>query len=427
MNKNILMICYYFPPLADVGCKRSVAFSTYLAKYGWTPSVLSVKNPDKTYCNISNEKLPAGLLTEYSYSIINPYKMLGKVFGATSKLLALAGIKIKRNYLYDVFCIPDIFMGWIPLTFIKGLGMIRRYHIDTIYVSSPPFSGAAIGALLKKATGCKLIIDYRDPYGLDMLSGLGLPRSRLKINQAIEKKVLHNADIVIVSTGELKEMFINQYPQITDRIFMVHNGFEPSHIGSGNVDKYKKFTIVYAGDFYFYAPQMQVFTDMLFGGLALLKKKGIIHDHNFQFIFYGTGRIDIEDIARKHGLTGLVFSFPRIRSEEMIKVLSSSHLELLRIVKPMISTKLFEGISLNIPLLATIPCGEVENIIRTYSPSSYILDENSSAEAVADTIKGAMERHSTNQVPDNNVEAFLRNFSREELTLRFIKILESEL
>jgi len=27
----------YYPPLVDVGCKRSVAFSKYFKKHGWNP------------------------------------------------------------------------------------------------------------------------------------------------------------------------------------------------------------------------------------------------------------------------------------------------------------------------------------------------------------------------------------------------------
>jgi hypothetical protein len=84
MNKNILMLCYYFPPLADVGAKRSVAFSKYLKKHGWNPHVLSVKNPDKYTCSIGNEKPPAGVATEYSFSVINPYIFVARFYAALS-------------------------------------------------------------------------------------------------------------------------------------------------------------------------------------------------------------------------------------------------------------------------------------------------------------------------------------------------------
>ena len=60
---NILMVCYYYPPVTDVGSKRSVAFSKYFKKNGWSPSVLSVKNPDRYYCSVGHDVPPDGVPT----------------------------------------------------------------------------------------------------------------------------------------------------------------------------------------------------------------------------------------------------------------------------------------------------------------------------------------------------------------------------
>jgi hypothetical protein len=75
------MVCYYYPPIIDVGSKRSVAFSKYLVKYDWTPYILSVKNPDKAYCNVGKEIPPLNVSVTYAYSLINLYKFVGKLNG----------------------------------------------------------------------------------------------------------------------------------------------------------------------------------------------------------------------------------------------------------------------------------------------------------------------------------------------------------
>ena len=100
---------------------------------------------------------------------------------------------------------------------------------------------------------------------------------------------------------------------------------------------------------------------------------------------------------------------------------------LLRIVKLMISTKLFEGIPLNIPFLATIPHGEVEEIIREYSPGSYIVTEEGSYLEVAAAIKDAMMKYRDNQMPANHVESFLAGFTRENMTLKLMRVVEERL
>jgi hypothetical protein len=158
----------------------------------------------------------------------------------------------------------------------------------------------------------------------------------------------------------------------------------------------------------------------------LLKSQGEINRNNFQFLFYGEDKNEIRRIAEEFKIEDLVLVSSRIPYRDTLTVLSKSHLLLLRIVKLMISTKLFEGISLNIPFLATIPSGEAEDIIKKYSPSSYIVTEES-AEKVADSILDAMSKYKHNRIQNNHIREFLDNFSRETLTLKLINIIESNL
>ena len=423
MNKNILMLCYYYPPLKDVGCKRSVSFSKYFKKHGWNPYVISVKNPDKTYCSVGKNPPPAGVPTEYSYSIVNIYKLLGKMNGALSRILKLVNINITRNYFSYFFCIPDLFWGWIPLTTLKALKHIKKFDINIIYVSCTPFSSALIGVFLKRLTGKPLIIDFRDPYAVDRIfTILKTPMFRQKIDRTIQNYIFRHTDIFIVNNEDTKKLYIRECPQTKDMIFAVHNGFEAEYIMQGKTEKYPKFSIVYTGEFYFYALESEVF----FRALSLLKQKGMINRDNFQFLFYGDGKKEIERIAEKCDVADLVFASARIPYKDVLNVLSKSHLQLLRIVKPMISTKLFEGIPLNIPFLATIPTGEVAEIIENYSPSSYIVNEES-PEKVADAILDAMSRYKRNEIQDNRVQEFLDSFSRENLTLKLMNIIEEKL
>ena len=420
------MICYYYPPLTDVGCKRSVCFAKYFKEYGWTPFVLSVKNPDKTYCALGNDSPPPGIHTEYSSSIINVYKFFGKVNGLTSRLLKAIGIDLKGNYFLDIFCIPDIFVGWIPLSLRSGLQLIRKNDIDVIYVSCSPFSSAITGVLLKHLTGKPLILDFRDPYALeiDWLERIiGVPRFRKNVDKRIANFILDQADIFIANTEETREFYLQQYPQVKDKIFTVHNGFDSVFMPPPNPrSKFPKFTIIYTGEFYFYALKSQVF----FEALSTLKRVQKIKGENFQFLFYGDGKGRIEKIAEKYHIGDIVKAYSRIPYSDVLKAIQRSHLQLLRIVKPMISTKLFEGIPLNIPFLATIPAGEVESIIKKYSPSSYIINDES-ADMVAEAIIDAMAKYNRNEIRDNRIAEFLEGFSRENLTLKLMRIIKERL
>jgi glycosyltransferase involved in cell wall biosynthesis len=282
--KNILMLCYYYPPLVDVGCKRSIAFSKYFQKYGWNPYVLSVKNPDRTFCSIGDDEPPPGVHTEYSYSIINMYKFFGKLNGLLSRILKLVGIKLKRNYFYDIFCIPDIFFGWIPLTTIKGLRLIKQYNMDVIYVSCRPFSAAIIGILLKKITKKPLILDFRDPFALNT-PAYAVSKFRRLIGQTIESYFLKHADLLVLTSEELRKGYIKKYYKLKDKIFAIHNGFDPESLIRQVSGKYPKFTICYTGNFYFGVQALEIFTHSFFEGISELKKYGKLNDLTFQFSY----------------------------------------------------------------------------------------------------------------------------------------------
>lgn len=425
-GKNILMLCYYYPPLLDVGCKRSVAFSKYLKEHGWKPVVISVKNPDKNFCVIGKDRPPEGIITEYSWSIINPYKLLGKANGVISRLMKLFGIELKRNYLYDVFCMPDIFFGWIPLTIIKSYQAIKKYDINIIYVSCTPYSSAIIGIILKYMTNKPLIIDFRDAYALDILSEMipaKKPRIRMYIDKKIERKVINKADIFIVVTDEMRDLYVQQYKISKSKIYVINNGFDNINHKINKNTKYSKFTICYAGQYYLW----EKYASSFFKALQDLKEKDIISKNNFQFIYYGDDSQGIKKLSESYTITDIIEVHNRVSYEEILSIIAKSHLYLIRVMKMALPTKLFEGISLNVPILALIPKGnEAETILNRFSPSSYVITDNS-VEKISNAIIDAMEKYHNNQVIDNHVDMFLDEFSRKAQTQKLVKIIDEKL
>jgi glycosyltransferase involved in cell wall biosynthesis len=421
---NILMICYYYPPLTDVGCKRSVVFSELFKKNGWNPYVISVSNPDKFYCSPGNDRPPEGISTEYSFSLFNLYKVLGKIHGGFSRLFKLVNIKLSRNYLLDIFCIPDLFLGWIPLAVIKGLKSIRENKIDLIYVSCSPFSSAIIGVLLKRLTGKPLIIDFRDPFALKELSMiLETPQWRIKLNEAIENLIIKETDLFIVNTEEVRKAYLEQYPVSHGKTYAVPNGFDERYMVKEELPKFVKFTIIYAGQFYFFDKRNDIHTEAFFGALARLKSTDDISKENFQFLYFGDAKDQISKIAKSHSVEDLVVCSEKKTYAEIVQDIKKSHLQLLRISKPMISTKLFEGVALNIPFLATIPSGEVEAIINKFSPASYVITDYS-PERVSGAIIDAQNKYRSGHIESNKVDEFLHYYSREKLTIKLMGIIK---
>jgi glycosyltransferase involved in cell wall biosynthesis len=275
---------------------------------------------------------------------------------------------------------------------------------------------------LKKLTGRPLILDFRDPFYVNIEKAYGelqVPAFRQKINRSLERSMIKAADIFIVNTEEVRQGYIRAYPNIERKIFTVYNGFDHEAIPVTKPDKFEKFTIAYGGNMYFELIRSNAF----FEALAQLKREEIIRSDNFQFLYFGQGHGRVEQIAREFGIEDLISSTPSISHEEMLDILIRAHVQLLRIVKPMISTKLFEGIALNIPFLATIPEGEVAEIICRYSPSSRVVSEESAGEIRKAILETIME-YRKGGIKDNKVSDFLDKFSREEMTRRLEWIIE---
>ena len=422
MNKRILMICYYYPPLVDVGHKRSLSFSKYFKKHGWEPFIVTVKNPDKRFCMVGKKNPPEDINVYYTYSLVNLYGILGKANALIYKLFRLINIKLKRNYLIDFFCIPDIFFGWIFHTTLYCLKLIRSHNINIIYCSCPPYSAAIIGTILKIITKKKLIIDFRDPIPSDVhvWNIPPPPTFRKKIDKIIADWFFKKCDIFLITSMELKEIYVKIYPHLKDKIYVIYNGYESCHKKNISKQKFKnkKFTIIYVGNYYFGYGNPEFF----FYALSYLKEKNYINRNNFQFLYYGTDSNKIKNIAKRLDIGDIVLANSFKEYDYIVDHIRKSHFQLLRIARPMISTKLFEGIALNIPFIAPINDGEAAEIIRKYSPSSYIIKED--IQEISKAIIDAKRRYENGEIKENKVNEFLKEFSRESQALKLIKIIE---
>lgn len=423
MDKRILMICYYYPPLGDVGTRRSVSFAKYMQRFGWKPHVVSVKNPDKNFCLVGQESPPPGIPTTYTYSLFNLSALSGKVNGLLSRIANFFGKQLKTNYFYQIFCVPDIFWGWIPLTVLQCIKIIKKQSLELIYVTCTPYSSALIGLLLKRMTRRPLIVDFRDQRGIEevelKLNKHYLP-SRRRIDKWFIESVLEGADLFVVTSQEILQLYKNLFPKYQNKMVTIYNGFDVDYVKPlKSLKKFEKFTIIYTGNFYF----NDISSMSFFEALNYLYTRKIFNEKTFQFLYYGGDYRRIIETSAHYNVDCMVKAYPIVAYEQALSQLRCAHLQLIRIVKPMISTKVFEGISLDVPFLATIPAGEVENIIQRYSPSSRVITEES-GERVAKAILEAQDEYRIGIKP-NKVEEFLDIYSRENQTLRLMKAIEN--
>jgi glycosyltransferase involved in cell wall biosynthesis len=420
--KKILMISYYYPPLADVGGLRACAFSKYLPDVGWEPYVISVKNPDKEWCILGNGKPPEGVKVFYTWSLINLTLITGKLNGFLSRILSLFRKRLNKPLVRDLLCIPDQFVGWIPLTFFKGLNLIRKNNIDVIYVSCKPFSSGIIGALLKFATKRPLVLDFRDPVSPLFLTSNDRYYKYLPpfpLIKKIEEVVLRYANRLILVTEETRNLYLSYFPFLLAKTNVIYNGFMEAYYSSTNNESFEKFSIVYSGNFYaeFIPP------DPFFKALQRInQERGDLKDR-IQFLYVGENSDWLKEMVEKYGLDEVISVTGHVPRQKSIEYICKSSVLLLRMVPPMISTKLFEGLAAGVPILALINKGEVEQIIRKYSEAPYYIVRPDDSDAIAEVIRDAYEKWENGELKKKKNSAFYQEFNKRHLTARFAGIL----
>lgn len=115
--------------------------------------------------------------------------------------------------------------------------------IDTVITTGPPHSVHLIGQALKEKKGIRWLADFRDPWtSIGYHKKLKLTASSQKKHMAMERKVLNQADQIIVTSLATK----TEFEQITDKpIAVITNGHDSDYEGDADLDK--DFTISHIG------------------------------------------------------------------------------------------------------------------------------------------------------------------------------------
>ncbi len=372
--KKVLMISYNYPPIGDVGMVRTLKFSKYLPQHGWIPHVLTVKNRDRFYKSTSNNPIPGGVHVHRSINICNN--------------LSLARGALRAAGIRSELIVPDVYIGWIPLSVRKGKKIIKTHDIDLIYASCPPHSSALIAAKLKKVTGLPFVLDLRDAWTLNPYAAPEALGVIQKKNETMERKAMQSADCIIAAFDAIKRDYLKKYSFLKN-MYTLTNGFDPEDINVSD-EKFDKFTIVYTG--YFFGSRSP---EPLFAALKDILNKGLIPESDIQFLWAGSPAPFVHQLVNIYQINSIVNYMGLLPKKEADKLLYKSHLLLyvsgtpLKNIGPGDSTnlcgKLFPYLASGTPLLGILPGGDAREMIEKYSPDSYVV-ENGEVDKIRDAI-----------------------------------------
>jgi glycosyltransferase involved in cell wall biosynthesis len=382
-GNKVLIITYYWPPSGGAGVQRWLKFSKYLPEYGWEPIILTV-DPEYAAYPVTDfslgDDLPSSIkvyttpATNY-FSIYRKDKSKIPTAGFANNIDNSVRGKIFR-FVRGNFFLPDPRRGWNKFALRKASELIKKEGITHIVTTSPPHSTQLIGLKLKeKFPGIKWIADLRDPWTDIYYYKQFYPTILSKaIDERYEKSVLRRADKIITVGESLKAVFSLKGKEISEKTFVVTNGYDEADFNLLPAIIPAKLTITYVGTLSEIYPVE---------GLVNALNKLAANGKDFTMRFVGT----ISDKSKELLLADIPPSYleflPYVAHNEAIRYMMGSSFLILIIPlhisnKSIITGKLFEYIASGVPIAYIGPQdGDAAHIIRSAS-SGNIFNYNES-------------------------------------------------
>lgn len=377
--KRVLVVAYFFPPAGAVGVYRSLKFVKYLPEFGWSPIVLTTANGKFPTYDASLEKLiPDGVPVHRTRGL----EALNEGFdrpqqGARKKTFG-SRVHTRLYMMWHAVAVPDTRVGWVWGAYRRARRLIRDENIECVYISGIPFSSFLIGTMLKRRCGVRAVVDYRDPWTQSITyQRRGLLRW---IDRKIEAWVVRTSDAVISNTRYNDARMVEEFGvgQPREKFVAIHNGFDAEDFDSIPRERNPKFTMTYAGAFYYSVGSefgggldeaMKTYSPLyFFEALEAFFARRPEAKAKTRVRFMGVLGQGYDPTIRARGLEGTIERLGYIDYDEHLRVLKNSDALLLVLSRGeksrgWIPSKFLQYLGTGNPILAMAPEGEVREIL----------------------------------------------------------------
>lgn len=244
-NLRVLLISCYFPPTGGVQVQRALSLAKYLPGAGVDLHVLTTRNPSvPTFDEGLLSQVPPEVRIHRCLTLEPPFHWRKRIWsrlrgqppaGASngaSRRGAAASLRRSAGQMVARALCPDPQVLWYPLAIRAADRIVRRYGIEAVLVTAPPFSAFLLGNELKRRyPHLVLLTDIRDEwitYFAKTFAFAGDPHVMQKAAQ-IERETILLSDCVVPVTEAARDEIRSRYPdQPASKFQVVPNGFDPA-------------------------------------------------------------------------------------------------------------------------------------------------------------------------------------------------------
>lgn len=421
---NVLVIAYYFPPMALSGVQRTAKFVKYLPQHGWRPTVLTVDPGGYFAFDETLEQDLEGVDFEvHRVKSLDPTRLFGR-----KKTVSFPSERRRRfvSAISQSLFIPDNKSGWRRAAIRKGKEILQGGDFHAILSTAPPYTSHLVGLRLAALSDLPLIADFRDDW-------VGNPRHfyltpwHRQQHEKLESLLIEESAAVTVVNRRIHDQLIvrNLGPSGYHKVSVIPHGYDPEDFARpAPPGKDGRFRVTYTGVFYD-AQTPEPFLRAL--ALLVNRRSGLRDQIAAEFVGHLSDRalalvktLNLEDVVQYRGYVTHQESVERLRHADVAWMTVGN-----RPGNESVSTgKMCEYIGARKPILGLVPEGAAQEVLERYEAVEIVDPDD--PEAISAALESLYERWRTKSLPTPD-EEFASTFDQSRLAGRLAKVLHSTL
>lgn len=423
-SRSLLIITAYFPPWGGGGVIRMTKLVKYLARLGWTITVICSDE-------LQPEVVDETLLREIPESVEvlrvrGPFRFVGgraRGAAATSSRRKLLGPLVSAaKLLLRAFLIPDRWLGWAWR--VSRLSDEKLGDPALVLSSGPPHSAHLAASAVAKRMGLPHVVDLRDDWGRNPLHQNPAPWHG-PIDRMLEYRTLRHAAAIVTIFETSTAALASRYPSLAARIVSIPNGFDPEDLlglesrARGSSDGIVRF--MYAGSLRG-SQDVGSFFDV-FGELAR-SAQGTLHLTLLGFISERH-----EALARSAIPRDSLAVLPAVSHRAALEAMAEADVLVVftggggAAGADTMTGKIYEYLAVRRPILVVGPAGPASDLV--VRSRAGVTAAPSDVAALNDAVREAV--HMSSHEVSFSSEIDLRSFDRRNLATRWVEVFEGSL
>jgi glycosyltransferase involved in cell wall biosynthesis len=395
--RRVLIISTTFFPDPAVSAIRMTQWCRNLPEYGWQPHVLCRYYGFEATPEELGKHVHPDVRIEYLDRSSDT--ALGDVASPLQRLVR----RVLNSWLLNGLWIPDLSIRFWRKHRQQILARVRAIQPEIIITTSPPHSNHDIGLWLARETGIPWIADFRDPYLIDnRFKPTGLGRLRWQAHERFRESIYRRAWLITHAIPIQARWARRFYPFARDRIRILTNGFPKellTYLAKEPAESAQSRSIRVAGTI---LPPEQL---LLAEAVAEVVQDG----HNVDLTLIGKPPDNIAPFQELLGEQFIATGY--VSHDESIQLVAGASvlvnfLDAFRSASRLLSTKLFEYLATNRPILAINPSHSERLLLRRFSDVRVL--RQPSVSQLADALRSALLKQTRDST---DVEDFRRHYN----------------